>query len=224
MPGLNPHSIPPRQPDEAAVAKVAIPEHWSFAHALLFTGHMIDSARRKQPRFPASAEQPVREAIRQAIADMHWAESGPTIGLAGAASGGDILFHEICAELGISTKILLALPVEEFVAASVAPAGPAWVERFHSLVEARGPESLAILSEKDGLLEGASANVWQRANLWMIEVAVALAPERTLLALWDGMTGDGPGGTEHLLQAASRFGVRIAPPIEIEKLRINART
>jgi hypothetical protein len=165
-----------------------------------------------------------REAIRQAVADLRWAESGPTIGLAGAASGGDILFHEICAELGIATRILLALPVEEFVAASVAPAGPAWVKRFHSLAETRGPENLAIRGEKDGLLEGATGNVWQRANLWMIEVAVALAPERALLALWDGKTGDGPGGTEHLLQAASRFGVRVAPPIQIEKLRLNTRT
>lgn len=223
MPEQNPYPIPPHQPDEAAVAKVAIPEHWSFAHSLLFTGHMIDSARRKQPRFPASAEQPVREAIRQAVADLHWTQSGPTIGLAGAASGGDILFHEICADLGIPTRILLALPVEEFIAASVAPAGPAWVERFRALAVARGPENMAILSEKDGLLEGATANVWQKANLWMIEVAVALAPERALLALWNGKTGDGPGGTEHLVQAAQRFGVRIVPRIEIEKLRLNMR-
>jgi hypothetical protein len=65
--------------------------------------------------------------------------------------------------------------------------------------------------------------VWQRANLWMIEKASALAPERALLALWDGKTGDGPGGTEHFLQVAGQFGVRILPIIPMEAISAAAR-
>jgi hypothetical protein len=222
MPESNPDPIPGTAPESVLSAEESGLRRWSFAHALLFTGHMIDEAGRMLPRFPAGAEGRVRQAIRQAIADMPWTHPGTTTGLAGAASGGDILFHEACAELDIPTRILLALPVEEFLLASVAPAGPAWVERFHALMAARGPENLHILSEKSGLLEGETANIWQRTNLWIIEEALALAPERTLLAVWDGKTGDGPGGTEHLVQAASRFGVRIAPPIEIQKLQQEA--
>ena len=75
----------------------------------------------------------------------------------------------------------------------------------------------------DGLLEGATDNVWQRANLWMIEKASSLAPERALLALWDGKTGDGPGGTEHFLQAARQCGVRILPVIPMEAISAEAR-
>lgn len=202
----------------AEPSELAAPGHWRFAHALLFTGHMIDAPERRQPRFPASAEESARVAIRQAVASVHNVHAGATVGLAAGASGGDILFHEVCAELGIATRVLLALPAEEFLAASVAPAGPAWVQRFHVLLASHGPEGVFVIGKKDGLLGGNTANVWQRANLWMIEEALALAPERTLLALWDGKTGDGPGGTEHFVQVAQRFGIRVAPHIEIEKL------
>jgi hypothetical protein len=75
-----------------------------------------------------------------------------------------------------------------------------------------------ILSGKDGLLEGETVDVWQRTNLWILERAVALAPERTLLALWDGKAGDGPGGTEHFVEVAKRFGVGVAPVIEMQKV------
>jgi hypothetical protein len=192
--------------------------HWQFAHALLFTGHMIDSPGRTEPRFPAWAEERTFEAIRKAIETMQWTRPGPTIGLSGAASGGDLLFHEACAALGIPTKILLALPIDEFLAASVVPAGPDWVRRFHALVDKRGPENLRIMGVKNGLLEGETENVWQRANLWLIEEALELAPERSLLALWDGKAGDGPGGTGHLVRVAPKFGVRVGPLIQMQAL------
>jgi hypothetical protein len=112
----------------------------------------------------------------------------------------------------------LALPIHEFLAASVAPAGPDWVRRFHAVVDKRGPESLQIIEEKNGLLEGKTENIWQRTNMWLIEEALVLAPERSLLALWDGKTGDGPGGTGHLVCAAPRFGVPVAPLIRMQAL------
>jgi hypothetical protein len=188
---------------------------WKFAHALLFTGHMIDKADRKEPRFPAWAEGRARKAIRDAVAAIPWTQPGPTIGLAAAASGGDLLFLEVCAELGIPTRMMLALPMEEFLAESVAPAGPDWVRRFNAMVERHSPESIRIMGKTNGLLEGENGNIWLRANLWMIEVAVELAPERSLLALWDGKAGDGPGGTDHLVQAALKLDIRVAPPISM---------
>ena len=140
------------------------------------------------------------------------------MGVAGGASGGDLLFHEVCAELGVPTRLRLALPAEEFVQHSVAPAGKDWVLRFEKLLEQLGPGGVRVMAEADGLLDGATENIWQRANLWMIEEALRLAPRRVLLALWDGRGGDGPGGTEHLLREAARFGVRVAPPIVMQSL------
>ena len=190
-------------------------EQKPFAHALLFTGHMIDRANREEPRFPAWAEGRARDAIHAAIAGVEWAKPGTTVGLAGGASGGDILFHECCAELGIVTRVLLGLNRKAFERESVAPAGSEWVERFHRLLE-KPSGGLQIMQPKDGMLEGASDNVWQRANLWMIEEANRVAEERALLALWDGRAGDGPGGTEHFLRVAQRCGVRVLAPIMMD--------
>ena len=201
-------------PDNANTTARPGEGRWEFTHALLFTGHMIDRADRRHARFPAWAENRARRAIHGAIARLEWPQPGTTVGLAGGASGGDVLFHECCRELGITTRVLLALSPHEFEASSVAPAGPGWVRRYHEILDRAGP-LLHIMQKNDGLLEGTSDNIWQRANLWMIEEANRLAPERALLALWDGKAGDGPGGTEHFLQVARRFGIRILPPIEM---------
>jgi hypothetical protein len=221
MPELKPAGIhaaePEAKPPEAAPStEPSAVGQWKFAHVLLFTGHMIDKADRKEPRFPAWAEGRARTAIHDAAAAISWTRPGPTIGLAAAASGGDLLFLEACAELGIPTRMMLALPVKEFLTESVAPAGPDWVRRFNAIVERHSPESLRIMGKRDGLMQGETANIWLRANLWMIEEAVELAPERCLLALWDGKAGDGPGGTDHLVQAALKLGFRVAPPISMQ--------
>jgi hypothetical protein len=190
----------------------------SWAHALVFTGHMIDRADRKTPRLPAIAETRARAAIRAAIVAIAWEREGETLGLAAAANGGDLLFHEVCGELGIVTRVMLGVPVEEFLAESVAPAGADWVRRYRALLAKRGPDGVRAMGPGDGLLEGATDNVWARANCWMAEQAVAEAPERALLALWDGSVGDGPGGTEHFVRLAERQGIRFLPPIATQAL------
>jgi hypothetical protein len=191
---------------------------WEFAHSVLFTGHMIDAADREEPRFAPRAEGAARTAIRASVQQLRDWGGTPMVGVAGGASGGDLLFHEVCAELGVATRLRLALPVEEFIATSVAPAGEGWVQRFRMLVKQLGPENVRVMGENDGRKYEATEDVWSRANLWMVEYAVALAPQRTLLALWDGQGGDGPGGTEHLVSVAPNYGIRVAPPITIQSL------
>ncbi len=190
----------------------------AFAQSVLFTGHMIDAADRKAPRFPARAEAAARRAIRSSVVEVRESGGKPVVGVAGGASGGDLLFHEVCAELEIDTRLRLALPVDEFIATSVAPAGPGWVARFRTLLKQLGPARVQVMGEKQGRGDRASDDIWSRANLWMIEETVALAPQRTLLALWDGKGGDGPGGTEHLVSVAPGYGIRVAPVIPIQSL------
>lgn len=46
-------------------------------------------------------------------------------------------------------------------------------------------------------------DIWQRNNLWLLSEALCLAPKNlTVIALWDGETDDGPGGTEHMVSLA----------------------
>jgi hypothetical protein len=76
---------------------------------LLFTGDLIDKPSGVEARFPPEK--------------VHQVENGNITGIAGGASGRDILFHEVCEELGITTELFLALPRDQYIAESVALAG-----------------------------------------------------------------------------------------------------
>ena len=78
------------------------------------------------------APQQITEAIRaiKAAAD---GQGEQLIGMAGATDGGDVLFHEACAELGIDTEVFL--PVPELAYRATATSGwPGWVERYHAVL------------------------------------------------------------------------------------------
>lgn len=103
----------------------------------------------------------------------------PKLGVAGAASGGDILFHEVCAELGIPTHVYLALPENSFINESVAPAEGNWVERFRALLQSKKEKEVRQLAETDEMPKwlrdkDLDYGIWQRNNLWMLHNALAL--------------------------------------------------
>ena len=182
------------------------------SRTLLFTGHMIDAPGRKEPRFPPDQEGVARRAIREAIEAEQRQQGGVASGIAGGANGGDILLHEICGELGIPTQLYLAVPPEKFIEASVAPARGDWVERFQRLA---GKLPVHVLADK------VDDEVWARANLRMLESALAAGGERvTLIALWNGQKGDGPGGTEDLV---ARAGERHARVVILDTRKLFAR-
>jgi hypothetical protein len=135
---------------------------------------------------------------------------GVAYGIGGGASGGDILFHEVCAELDIPTRLFLTLPREQYVRASVRPAGARWVERFERLRRRLPTRVLGDSEELPRWLRGKPGyNVWQRNNLWILHNALAAGADRvTLIALWDGEAGDGPGGTADMVRSASERGAK----------------
>jgi hypothetical protein len=171
---------------------------------------MIDAPGRPKPRFPAEKEQLAREKIEEAVIEEMKSGGGVLCGYAGAASGGDILFQEVCAELGIPTRLYLAIPPAEYIKSSVIKAGPEWVDRFWNIYNKhKSANELHVLSEVE------DADIWQRNNLWMLFDAVAEArdektgdPNLTLIALWDGAGGDGPGGTGDLVEKVQHLGAR----------------
>jgi hypothetical protein len=70
----------------------------------------------KEPRFPVEKEAVARERIKQKLVErLDQIKGSAPSGLSGAASGGDILFLEICKELGIPTHLHLALPRDAFL-------------------------------------------------------------------------------------------------------------
>jgi tetratricopeptide (TPR) repeat protein len=199
-------------------------EGTSGKRILIFTGHMIDAPGREQPRFPSDKEDIARQLIRDAVEAEMKAGDGVSFGIAGGASGGDILFHEVCADLGIPTQLYLALQSGLYVNASVRQAGPHWVERFRRLQSRLSKEdAVRVLSELEEeptdekeylpawLRSKPDYNIWQRNNLWMLYNALAAGGDDcvTLIALWDREpTGDGPGGTSDLVAKVERRGAK----------------
>jgi hypothetical protein len=185
---------------------------------LVFSGHRIDAPGRPQPRFPAAGEEAVAALIRTAVAaEKELAGDRPIEGLAGGASGGDILFHEACAELGIPTSLLLALPRDQFAVESVQDAGPDWMERYRNLCETLDVKVLAASKELPRWLAARDGyTIWERNNRWLLHTALSRSDtDITLIVLWDGKGGDGPGGTHDMVELAEARGVRIvrlSPP------------
>jgi hypothetical protein len=175
---------------------------------ILFTGHRIDAEGRPTPRFPAKKEAQARTMILEAVAQVKEKAQGPLLGISGGASGGDILFHEVCEELGIPTKMYLAVPKSDYVRRSVADGGADWVNRFNRLYHHLQPEILLESTELPRWLRAKSAySIWQRSNLWMLYTALTVSQENvTLMALWNGAVGDGPGGTADMITRAQERG------------------
>lgn len=181
-------------------------------HVIVFTGHVIDAADRKEPRFPAEKEPIARERIREKLRErLAQIKGSAPRGIAGGASGGDILFHEVCAELGIPTDLCLALPPDAFCETSVESAGPEWEQRFYDLVASHPDHRILAESEElpVWLRDRKDYGLWPRNNLWMLHNAIALGGKNiTLLALWNGEGGDGPGGTQDMVQEVEKLHAR----------------
>lgn len=175
------------------------------SRALLFVGHAIDAPGRATPRFPATYEAIARDAILRAVVEEVEEDRTAWVGVAGASSGGDILFHEICESLGIADKICLAVPATEYARFGVAEAGPQWETRFVELI-ARHP--YAVLSESaelPGWLRGnAPYDFWARDTMWRYHTAAAVG-DITMIALWDGKEG----AAADLVRMAKERGAKI---------------
>jgi len=186
-------------------------------HVLLFTGHRLDAedrvAKGRAPRFPAAAEGEARRMIAEAVTLECAAAEGEVVGLAGVASGGDILFHEVCAEAGIKTQLYIVGSRDAYVQASVQDGGPEWVERFNALWDTLPSR---VLGNSQGSLElprwlqpASDYNVWERSNRWMLNNALVYGAKYvTLIALWNGQEGDAPGGTKDMVETARERGAK----------------
>jgi hypothetical protein len=150
----------------------------------------------------------ILKTVQQEIART----DGSVVAIASGASGGDLLFHDVCDELKIPHHLYLPLPPDLFRNESVSPAGRAWEDRFDELMkQSPSPPCLANSAELPLWLSARKDYTsWQRANLWLIHEVLALnAKNFTLLALWDGVKTEGLGGTYHLQAVAQEYGAAL---------------
>ncbi len=96
-----------------------------FVHA----GNRVDATDREQPRFPEANVDRFERRLRRFLE-----EAQPSGVVSAAAAGADLLVLDVARDLGLRYEVVLPLPIEEFVARSVADRGPAWVRRFRRVV------------------------------------------------------------------------------------------
>jgi tetratricopeptide (TPR) repeat protein len=174
----------------------------------LFSGHMIDSPNRAEPRFPADKEGIAAARIGEVLDSLG---AGPDdLAIAQGAAGGDILFAEACLARGVPFQMLLPLEEPDFIEASVLPSanGEAWRQRYLALRDKLAlpprimPDELGPLPRDR---EGHEMNAFERCNLWLLYSALAQGIDRVrFICLWNGGGGDGPGGTGHMVHEVKR--------------------
>ncbi|HEY2151469.1 MAG TPA: TRAFs-binding domain-containing protein [Vicinamibacterales bacterium] len=177
---------------------------------VVFAGHLIDRPGRSTQRFPASMEPFVRDAIHRQLALLP-----PAIGYASPACGGDILFLEAMLEASAETHVVLPYGRERFRADSVdlgSSVDPeywnGWSRRFDRVLE----KATEVVTASEQPL-GTGAASFEYGFRWLDGAAAVkadeLETELVALALWDGLAGDGPGGTASSIEHWRRLRRRV---------------
>ncbi|MFK7997115.1 MAG: tetratricopeptide repeat-containing protein [Granulosicoccus sp.] len=179
-------------------------------HLVVFAGYTPDTDT-VNSRFPANCESKARQLIFEEIMSLQkeTREEEKLTVLASAAPGADILAHEVCKELDITTCLCLPMP-SETVAQEVFKEADSWRERFMNVLN-DNQNSYLQMSALDGLprwLQGRDdIDPWERGNRWVIELAKTWNASRTtLLVFWNGQDSDGTGGTAQLVRLAKASG------------------
>jgi class 3 adenylate cyclase len=168
---------------------------------VVFAGHMIDTPDRAAPRLPEAIEGAVSARLVQRLAQL---DAG--FGYCSAACGSDVLFIE--AMLARRAEVHVTLPFErsDFIATSVAFAGPHWVERFERALAQVASVSYGVQERYLG-----DESLYAYAGRLMQGAAVLrgreLESEPMLLAVVDRDAERLPGGTQDLLENWQRLGL-----------------
>lgn len=170
----------------------------------VFAGHLIDRPGRPVPRFPEVLQERVRAALLEILQRRNIA-----IGYSSAGNGGDILFLECLDAIGADSHVVLPYNRDQFLGDSVdfIPESN-WAKRFDSALhrathvitasEQRMPGNAMSYEYGFRLLDGTAA---LRAE--------QLDTELVCIAVWDGGSGDGPGGTKTAIDHWRRAGRQI---------------
>ena len=168
---------------------------------IVFAGHMIDRPDRASPRFPGDLESAVAKEIREKIDTLK-----PGFGFASAACGSDILFLEAMLDASAEISIVLAYEKEQFIRDSVdfIP-NSGWRVRYDRVLE----RATSVITASPQKLEiGGVAYEFCNEMLLGLATIRARQLDTTMipLAVWDGMSGDGPGGTATVIGNWRKLG------------------
>ncbi len=174
---------------------------------ILFSGHMVDAPDRRPPRFPPEKTGVAAAAIAAALDEF--GADDKALAICGGACGGDLLFAEAALARGCRVDLHLQFAEDEFLRASVAFAGKAWVDRYHAVKA--DPLTRVHVQPAELGPPPPGADPYARNNHWQVATALAQGADKlSLLALWNGGLGDGVGGTADMIETVKRYGGEVA--------------
>src|ERR1700731_596033 len=162
---------------------------------IVFAGHMIDRPDRASPRFPGDLESAVAKEVREKIDKLK-----PGFGFASAACGSDILFLEAMLDADAEISVVLPYEKEEFVRDSVdfIP-NSGWRARYDRVLE----RATSVITASPQKLEIGGV-AYEFCNQLLLGLATIRARQLDTalipMAVWDEMSGDGPGGTASVVE------------------------
>jgi hypothetical protein len=160
---------------------------------------MIDAPGRENPRFPAEKEPVARDAIARMLDRL--GISSVDLAICGGACGGDLIFAEVALSRGARLELYIPFDEPTFLAKSVDFADANWRDRF---LAAKIRATLYVMPKERGPTPEGD-DPYKRNNLWMLQAAERFGAARVeFVCLWDGRSGDGPGGTQHLMTEVRR--------------------
>jgi class 3 adenylate cyclase/tetratricopeptide (TPR) repeat protein len=171
---------------------------------VVFTGHMVDVTTRETPRFPSQIEGLVRDELRRTLKELN-----AGFGYASAACGSDILFHEVILEMNGEAHVVLPYEKQLFIKDSVdIIPNSDWVTRFERVI-ARAVE----VREASRQSRAGGQILYDFGNLMLHGLATVRAEQLdvslTPMAVWDGMPGDGAGGTASIVERWRNLGLNV---------------
>ncbi|MGE5271813.1 MAG: adenylate/guanylate cyclase domain-containing protein [Thiohalocapsa sp.] len=166
-----------------------------------YLGHIV-AAPGRGGRFPAAQLAAVAAEVKAAL-DRRDAR----FGYGSLAAGADILFAKALLDRGASLHVVLPFDRDEFIEASVRPAGEDWVARFHACHDRA--TSVRYATEDRHLGD-------DYLFVYCSEMAMGLAllharhlsAEAEQIAVWDGKPASGPVGTAVDVATWRRTGMK----------------
>jgi class 3 adenylate cyclase/tetratricopeptide (TPR) repeat protein len=174
-----------------------------FPTVVVFAGHIVDRDDETVPRFPARLEPMVKYAIEQRLKKLN-----AGFGYASLACGSDILFHEAILEMKGESHVILPYKTERFIKESVEIRGSDWRKRFEKIIT----QAIEIQEVSKQRHVGSSVS-YEFANLMLHGLASVRAEQLETklvpVAVWDGKSGNGVGGTAETVARWRRLGLEV---------------
>jgi len=164
----------------------------------LFSGYMVDHPGKIKKTLPADKIQILRDEMKKTLIKMGAGPEDIAI-LAGLSAGSEIIFAEICAELGLQVNVHLPLSESKYIREFVSVGGEDWVDRFHKVCS--HPNVIEYYQTEQVGQPKKNTDPYERNNRWALYSSLIRGVSKVaLLAVTNNVSGRSKDRDEYLTQ------------------------